>query len=292
FRVREAVVPPEVFVRRTHDGTQRTRAAARPDRRSVADRPGTTRRTEAVRDQGGPGHDLEEQDAGTDRERRPSGEARDLRVQGRHDPVRHDEPPAHALHPEGSRHLRGGGAASRIRAGYDGTSARTRGSGPRIAARRRNCDGDEDSLILLLDCLINFSRSFLPDKRGGLMDAPLVLTTRIDPNEIDKEAHNLDLPAGYPLALFEAAERFAHPKEVEAQIDTVGKRIGSVLQYEGFAYTHETHGVAQGPLASAYGEGSMAEKIDKQLDLALRVRAVDPNDVVARIVVHHFLPDL
>src|SRR5947199_313937 len=95
-----------------------------------------------------------------------------------------------------------------------------------IAARRRNCDGDEDSVILLLDSLINFSRSFLPDKRGGLMDAPLVLTTRIDPNEIDKEAHNLDLSSAYPLSLYEAAERFAHPKEVEPQIDTVGKRIG------------------------------------------------------------------
>src|SRR5206468_11345591 len=56
--------------------------------------------------------------------------------------------------------------------------------------------------------------------------------------------------------------------------------------------THGTSDVAQGPLASAYGEGSMAEKIDKQLELALRIRAVDPNDVVARIVVHHFLPDL
>ena len=33
---------------------------------------------------------------------------------------------------------------------------------------------------------------FLPDRRGGLMDAPLVLTTRLDPNEIDKEAHNID----------------------------------------------------------------------------------------------------
>src|SRR5205823_228987 len=53
-----------------------------------------------------------------------------------------------------------------------------------IAARRRNCDGDEDSVILLLDSLINFSRSFLPDKRGGLMDAPLVLTTRVDPNDV------------------------------------------------------------------------------------------------------------
>ena len=161
-----------------------------------------------------------------------------------------------------------------------------------IAARRRNCDGDEDSVILLLDCLINFSRSFLPEKRGGLMDAPLVLTTRIDPNEIDKEAHNLDLSTTYPATIFEAAERFAHPKEVEPQIDTVGKRIGSVLQYEGFGFTHESQDVAQGPLASAYGEGSMAEKIDKQLELALRIRAVDPNDVVARIVVHHFLPDL
>ncbi|HLE54269.1 MAG TPA: DNA polymerase II large subunit [Thermoplasmata archaeon] len=161
-----------------------------------------------------------------------------------------------------------------------------------IAARRRNCDGDEDSLILLMDCLINFSRSFLPDKRGGLMDAPLVLTTRIDPNEIDKEAHNLDLAATYPVALYEAALRFAHPKEVEPQVDTVSKRIGSVLQYEGFAYSHETTDVSAGPLASAYGEGSMVEKIDAQLELALKIRAVDPNDVVARIVVHHFLPDL
>ncbi|TLZ43845.1 MAG: DNA polymerase II large subunit [Methanobacteriota archaeon] len=161
-----------------------------------------------------------------------------------------------------------------------------------IAARRRNCDGDEDSVILLLDSLVNFSRAFLPDKRGGLMDAPLVLSTQIDPNEIDKEAHNLDVSATYPLSLYEAAERFAHPREIEPQIDTVGKRIGSVLQYEGFAYTHPTKSVAQGPLASAYGEGSMMEKIDKQLDLALRIRAVDPNDVVARIVVHHFLPDL
>ncbi len=161
-----------------------------------------------------------------------------------------------------------------------------------IAARRRNCDGDEDSVILLLDSLINFSRSFLPDKRGGLMDAPLVLTTRIDPNEIDKEAHNVDLMPQYPLALYQAAERFAHPKEVEPQIDTVSKRIGTVLQYEGFAYTHATTQVDAGPLASAYGEGSMVEKIDKQLELALKIRAVDPNDVVARIVVHHFLPDL
>src|SRR5438445_13507989 len=124
------------------------------------------------------------------------------------------------------------------------------------------------------------------------MDAPLVLTTRIDPNEIDKEAHNIDLLTAYPLALYDAAERFAHPKEIEPLIDTVSKRIGSVLQYEGFSFTHETTDVAQGPLASAYGEGSMAEKIDKQLELALRIQAVDPNDDVARIGVHRIHSEL
>ena len=35
-----------------------------------------------------------------------------------------------------------------------------------IAGRRRNSDGDIDSIILLVDCLINFSRSFLSAHRG------------------------------------------------------------------------------------------------------------------------------
>src|SRR5207247_9622952 len=87
-----------------------------------------------------------------------------------------------------------------------------------IAARRRNCDGDEDSVILLLDCLVNFSRAFLPDKRGGLMDAPLVLTTRIDPNEIDNEAHNLDVMPAYPTSPYEAAERVGPPRGIAPHI--------------------------------------------------------------------------
>ncbi|HSR11438.1 MAG TPA: solute carrier family 23 protein, partial [Thermodesulfobacteriota bacterium] len=37
------------------------------------------------------------------------------------------------------------------------------------AAKRRNADGDEDSVMLLLDGLLNFSRAYLPDSRGGLI---------------------------------------------------------------------------------------------------------------------------
>jgi len=40
---------------------------------------------------------------------------------------------------------------------------------------RDDCDGDADSVMLLMDAFLNFSFDFLPDKIGGLMDAPLEL---------------------------------------------------------------------------------------------------------------------
>jgi len=32
---------------------------------------------------------------------------------------------------------------------------------------QKQCDGDEDCVMLLMDGLLNFSKSYLPDKRGG-----------------------------------------------------------------------------------------------------------------------------
>jgi len=161
------------------------------------------------------------------------------------------------------------------------------------AAKRRNADGDEDSCILLLDALINFSRSFLPDRRGGLMDAPLVLTTRIDPNEIDKEAHNLDVRWQYPLEFYEASMSFKHPKEIQEMMDLIANRIGSVLQYEGFGFTHDTRDIAEGPKESSYKIlETMIDKMNAQLELAKKIRAVDETDVVYRVITRHFLPDM
>ncbi len=161
-----------------------------------------------------------------------------------------------------------------------------------IAARRRDADGDEDSVMLLLDGLLDFSRDFLPEKRGGLMDAPLVLSLTVDPREIDKEAHSLDVCSTYPLELYEAAARGLHPRQVEGLVDNLGKRLGTVLQYEGLGFTHPTADVAAGPQTSAYVEGTMLEKLEAQLTLAMKIRAVDAADVVSRLVIHHFLPDL
>jgi DNA polymerase II large subunit len=161
------------------------------------------------------------------------------------------------------------------------------------ASKRRNCDGDEDCVMLLLDGLINFSRKFLPEGRGGLMDAPLVLSSRIDPNEIDKEAQNLDVLGRYPLELYQAAARGAHPKEVEQLMDTVGSRIGRPEQYEGFSFTHEVEDINAGVRISAYKVlGKMIRKMEAQFDLGSKIRAVDICDEATKVIQTHFLPDL
>lgn len=47
------------------------------------------------------------------------------------------------------------------------------------------------------------------------MDSPLVLTTRLDPNEIDKEAQNVDTLRRYPIELYHAAMEMQDPKSIE-----------------------------------------------------------------------------
>ncbi|RQG94592.1 DNA polymerase II large subunit [Natrarchaeobius chitinivorans] len=159
------------------------------------------------------------------------------------------------------------------------------------AAKRRNCDGDEDCVMLLMDGLLNFSISFLPNKRGGRMDAPLVMSSRIDPSEIDDEAHNMDIVSRYPREFYEATLEQADPESIDIQIgeDT----LGTDGEYTGFEHTHDTTDIAMGPDLSAYKTlGSMMDKMDAQLELSRKLEAVDETDVAERVIEYHFLPDL
>ncbi|GAA0723055.1 DNA polymerase II large subunit [Halorubrum trapanicum] len=161
------------------------------------------------------------------------------------------------------------------------------------AAKRRNCDGDEDCVMLLMDGLLNFSKEFLPDQRGGRMDAPLVMSSRIDPSEIDDEAHNVDIVREYPLELYEASRELADPEEVEELIQIGEDTLGTDDEYHGFDHTHDTTDIAMGPDLSAYKTlGDMMEKMDAQLELARKLRAVDETDVAERVIEYHFLPDI
>ncbi len=161
------------------------------------------------------------------------------------------------------------------------------------AAKRRDCDGDEDAVILLLDALLNFSKRFLPSKRGGMMDAPLIFNTRIDPREIDKEAYNMDVMARYPLEFYEATLRYTNPSELAQLMETVERRLGSEAQYAGLRFSFDTGDIAAGPRVSRYKTlETMEDKTSAQLGLARKIRAVDERDVAERLIDHHFIPDL
>jgi len=161
------------------------------------------------------------------------------------------------------------------------------------ATKRRNADGDEDGLMLLLDALLNFSHAYIPDKRGGKMDLPLILTTRIDPSEVDKEAHNLDTLGRYPLEFYEATLRHEHSKNLEPKMGLVASRLGTELQYEQFGFTHDTKDISEGPHESLYKTlKTMMDKMNAQLSLAAKIRAVDEADVAYKVIERHFLPDI
>ncbi|WP_276280108.1 DNA polymerase II large subunit [Halorussus caseinilyticus] len=155
------------------------------------------------------------------------------------------------------------------------------------------CDGDEDCVMLLMDGLLNFSKEFLPDKRGGRMDAPLVMSSRIDPSEIDDEAHNMDIVREYPREFYEATREMADPGEVEDVMTIAEETLGTDREYTDFHHSHDTSNIALGPDLSAYKTlGSMMDKMDAQLELARKLRSVDETDVAERVIEYHFLPDL
>jgi DNA polymerase II large subunit len=161
------------------------------------------------------------------------------------------------------------------------------------AAKRRNCDGDEDSVTLLMDALLNFSNAYLPSSRGSKMDKPLVLTTRLVATEVDKEAQNVDVGSSYPLELYRAAARRGSPKEVEALVDVVGHRLASEGALAGYGFTHDTATIAGGPVRSAYRDGrTMTDLVERSLLLATQIRAVDLADAVTLVLNAHFLPDV
>jgi len=162
------------------------------------------------------------------------------------------------------------------------------------AAKRRNCDGDIDCVMFLMDGLINFSRKFLATTRGGQMDAPLILTTKINPSEIDKEALNVDIGWEYPLEFYDATQRFIKAKEAKDYgIITVEQMLGTDAEMEGFGYTHETRDCSESPRDNPYNTlESMRQKTMAQFALGETLVAVDNTDQASRLIDRHLIRDM
>lgn len=123
------------------------------------------------------------------------------------------------------------------------------------------------------------------------MDAPLVLTSKIDPAEVDDMVLGLDVASRYPLEFYEAALNYKQPKEI--MIDSVGARLGKESQYEGFGFTHNVSDINDAVLISSYKTlPTMIDKLKKQMSLVEKIRAVDQDDVARLVIETHFMKDL
>jgi len=158
------------------------------------------------------------------------------------------------------------------------------------AAKRRNCDGDEDSLMLLLEMFLNFSRAYLGEKRGATMDAPITLTYFLNPKEVDDEAHEIETVWRYPLELYQKASRVAMPSEVN--IETVKAHLDS-NPYLQIPFTHPGASLNRGVLRSAYVLlNSIPKKVKAEVELMAKIRALPVKEAIELVINEHFIPDI
>jgi DNA polymerase II large subunit len=155
------------------------------------------------------------------------------------------------------------------------------------------CDGDEDAVMLLMDGFLNFSKKFLSSNRGGTMDAPLVLSTVLNPKEVDDESHDIEfLEQGrYPLEFYEAAERITMPGDVK--IKTIKDILETEDAYGAIPFTHPMSSISLGPSRTRYVQlKSIPDKIAAQISLMGKIRALDIKDAMEKLILSHFIPDI
>lgn len=162
-------------------------------------------------------------------------------------------------------------------------------------AKRRNCDGDEDSFILLVDLLLNYSKHYLPTTMGGRMDVPLVVVKKINYFEIDKEVLNLDVSFSNTLdELSKLSECSIAKKYLPSFKPNILKNKISkdVSSYMGVGFTDNTNLEYGNPISCYKEEGGMELKLKKQLQLTNLLSSVSSNRVAALILEKHFIPDI
>lgn len=161
------------------------------------------------------------------------------------------------------------------------------------SAKRRDCDGDADSIMLLTDVFLNFSYEFLPDKIGGLMDAPLLIQPIVLPSEVQRQAHNIDITSIYPAEFYRASLKRAKAVDFVNKIEVIKDRLGNEDEFFGYEFTHPTNLLTTNIPRSAYSTlNTMDEKLEMQLTTAKLINAVDPDEVASMVLTTHILPDI
>jgi len=113
----------------------------------------------------------------------------------------------------------------------------------------------------------------------------------LNPAEVDDMAFDVDRVWKYPLEFYRAAENYAMPWDVK--IERIKHVLETEAQFEGMGFTHHTSDFNTGIFCSQYKLlPSMQEKLQGQMDLAVKLRCVNQADVARLVIEKHFLRDI
>ncbi|MBN2095394.1 MAG: DNA polymerase II large subunit [Candidatus Aenigmarchaeota archaeon] len=162
-----------------------------------------------------------------------------------------------------------------------------------FAATRRDCDGEENGVILMMDCLLNFSKEYISERRGSISDAPLTISTILNLGEVDDEVYDMDIAFRYPKEFYQKTRERLFPWETGVKIEQVNARLGKDTCYSGLGYTTENTSINLAVHLTTYKTAEdMVEKINRQLDLAKKLKCVDERFVAQKILSSHFIKDI
>lgn len=162
-----------------------------------------------------------------------------------------------------------------------------------IAAKRRDCDGDEDSIMLALDALLNFSREYAPEQIGGIMDTPLLLTPIINPLEVDDQVWSLDLSITYPEEFYYKTFEEESSRRVSKNMEMLMFKLNKPEQYEGYGFTHNISNINCLVNENTYKKlKTMKDKLQKQMLLMDRIEGINSKEAAKKVLEVHFMRDI
>ncbi|MHA2203077.1 MAG: hypothetical protein ACW991_05260, partial [Candidatus Hodarchaeales archaeon] len=148
--------------------------------------------------------------------------------------------------------------------------------------KTRNCNGDIDSITLLLDVLLNFSTEYIPTSRGGTMDVPAII------NLSDK---------------WEETSVYASYDSVLMNLSFYQNLINNPIKQELLSYrksyltppllvSHTIDNISRYNFKNLFRESKIVSKIEIELRVLSRIRGVKEGEFVDNILVNDFLPKI
>jgi DNA polymerase II large subunit len=101
----------------------------------------------------------------------------------------------------------------------------------------------------------------------------------------------MDVDESMSLEFYRKSRELLDPPNFK--VGMVRDHLGKNTQYDGFGFTHDTTSIDEGVLQSNYITlSSMEEKVNAQLGLGKKIRAVNEKDEAKRLLDSHFLRDI